>query len=345
MKNTVPSMLAFSRSLSPGNFLLFGASSKPGDTADLVPIEVREEPVRGLNATYKTDEEQKSQAVLQVLETTDLPPGKNVLIMKGRVFVNNSAREPFACQERSFYAAHAKVFEEVKASSGFAELGKRYALRIACGSLAWRNLTEAESVRVLVTAGNNRWIFDNVVLDAENPFDLSAESYSSHKDSLSSLGTVIAEALSEEGKSVNLLISVELTMAPGARVYPSQEWSSEDQKRVSKGRWPGGEGVTRTLAKRRLPSGSYQAVINDRKVGNALRVIDTWYPDAVASSPIAVEVFGSSSHTGLVHRPNDKSSFFGILQKVVNEDALTPEEQLYYIALCIRGGVLGVKSE
>lgn len=141
-------------------------------------------------------------------------------------------------------------------------------------------------------------------------------------------------------------LRVEYRMGLGARVYASQEWAAEDFKRESKRRWPGGEGVTRVLAKLRLPNGERQAIINDRKAGNALRVIDNWYPGADTSRPIAVEPYGASSHEARSYR-RTTGSIYELLRRVAAGESarFTREERLFYAAVCIRGGVFGASSD
>lgn len=67
--------------------------------------------------------------------------------------------------------------------------------------------------------------------------------------------------------------------------------------------------------------------------------MDTWYADG-ASTPIAAEIYGANSHQGVALR-SSKNSFFDVLSKVVNAQALSEEETLYFLAVCVRGGVPG----
>jgi CRISPR-associated protein Csy3 len=343
---TAPTMLAFTRSINPGHMLMFSASEPGLAAAKLTPIDVREEPLRGLNATMKSKEEEKSKAVLQVVESAELAAGDTVLVLMGKVLIRNQSAVPHSCNSKEFFEQHATLIADAHKSGAFADLAIRYAVTMAIGGWAWRNALEAESITTTVS-----WAHGSIkhsvsfvdMLPAEKDiFDVDSPEYTQHKDGLAKLAGTIETALSSgTGRGVNFLLRADLTMGIGARVYPSQEWASNEMKNKSINNWEGGQGVTRILAKLKMPNGKTQAIINDRKVGNALRVIDTWYPGAAGNSPIAIEPFGANSHKSVAFRASTESSLFGSVAKVANGKMLSGEQRLFYIAACIRGGVYG----
>lgn len=340
-----PAVLAFNRSINPGHFLMFSAPTVGAPKGDLSPIAIREEPLRGLNATAKTKEEEKSKAVLQVVESAELAAGHPVLSLIGKVLVRAGLAEPHSCNEREYGPLHQRLVAAAKAGGDFTELARRYALTIALGGWAWRNALEAESLTVFVdwtAAGQAQSLQFTDLLPAQGAmFNYDAPEYEEHKASLEVLAQAIEAALTDDGvRGVNFTVRADVLMGQGARVYPSQEWASAEAQRKSKERWPGGEGVTRMLAKIKTPDGQAQAIINDRKVGNALRVIDTWYPDAKQDTPIAVEPYGANSHQGVALRTKSTDSMFGIIgQLAEGKKPITPEQRMFYLAACIRGGV------
>lgn len=92
------------------------------------------------------------------------------------------------------------------------------------------------------------------------------------------------------------------------------------------------------------------AALHSQKVGNALRTIDTWYPDAteLGLGPIAVEPYGSVTSRGKAYRqPKVKMDFYTLLDNwVVKGKAPEEVEQQHYVmATLIRGGVFGEKGE
>ena len=182
---------------------------------------------------------------------------------------------------------------------------------------------------------------------ADSRFDISA--YSAEEvQAIEKLAAQVEKSLTSPRRGTLFRIEARLLMGENARVYPSQEWASESEKAQSKKDWNSdgsgkSNGVTRVLAKIRNAKGELQAIINDRKAGNALRVIDTWYAEAGAA-PIAAEIYGANSHAGLAHRSDSMKSFFGMLNKVVSQVEMTAEETMFYLAICIRGGVLGGKE-
>ena len=88
-----------------------------------------------------------------------------------------------------------------------------------------------------------------------------------------------------------------------------------------------------------------QAAIHSQKIGNALRTIDTWYPDYANETigPIAIDPYGAVTNLGTAFRkPKSKSDFFTLFDKYVREEKLENEEQEHYVmAVLVRGGVFG----
>lgn len=349
MPQAIPSLLSFARSLSPSHMLMYSAPHMSGDDNLDVPVTVREEPLRGLNATASTPESKRDEAVLQVVESAELAPGHTVLVLKGRLLVKNHIWQPYSCNEPGFVERHGGVLTSLKDSGaqGFRELAVRYAIQLACGGIGWRNHAEATEHAVIVEHSGQQLRFQTLYRDADDPFNVGAASYAGHRDQIATLAGWIEDALTRSnGRGSQLKLRLEYLMGIGSRVYASQEWASTDVAQESVRRWPGGRGITRVLAKLRLPSGERQAIINDRKAGNALRTIDTWYPGAARNRPISIEPYGASSHEGRAHRATN-GSLYQIMQRVAVDNAgtLTQEEMLFYAAVCIRGGVFGAAGD
>jgi len=85
------------------------------------------------------------------------------------------------------------------------------------------------------------------------------------------------------------------------------------------------------------------AAMHSQKIGNALRTIDTWYPNVAEFGPIAVEPYGSVTNRGTAYRqPKDKIDFYNLFDAWVEKDKeLSEIQQHYVIATLIRGGVFG----
>lgn len=89
--------------------------------------------------------------------------------------------------------------------------------------------------------------------------------------------------------------------------------------------------------------------MHSQKIGNALRTIDTWYPQAeeLELGPIAVEPYGSVTSRGKAYRqPAKKMDFYTLLDSWVTKGQMPDIAQQHFVmATLIRGGVFGEKSE
>jgi CRISPR-associated protein Csy3 len=217
-------------------------------------------------------------------------------------------------------------------SNGFGEIAKRYAYNLANGRFLWRNRIGAEQVEVEIkqVANNSAikaWRFNALSLSLRN-FYTTGEA----KEALDSLSGIIETALKSE--SVLFHISAFVRIGRGQEVFPSQELILDTSR--SRG------GKSRTLYH---VNGT--AAMHSQKIGNAIRTIDTWYPEAEELGPIAVEPYGSVTTLGKAFRqPKEKIDFYTLLDDwIVGDNPPTIEQQHYVIAVLARGGVFGEKEE
>jgi len=120
----------------------------------------------------------------------------------------------------------------------------------------------------------------------------------------------------------------------GQEVFPSQELIIDKSRDMS-------------AKSKTLYEVNGVAAMHSQKIGNALRTIDTWYPEAHEYGPIAVEPYGSVTNRGKAYRqPKDKIDFYSLLDGWVLKDDVPPVEQQHYVmATLVRGGVFGEKSD
>lgn len=87
------------------------------------------------------------------------------------------------------------------------------------------------------------------------------------------------------------------------------------------------------------------AAMHSQKIGNAIRSIDTWYPDydPESTGPIALEPYGAVTNLGIAYRnPKAKSDFFTLFDKWVLEGELDNINDKHYVmGVLVRGGVFG----
>ena len=168
------------------------------------------------------------------------------------------------------------------------------------------------------------WRFDALAIGLRD-FKADAE--------LDALAELIASGLSGSGH-VLLEVVAFARIGDGQEVFPSQELI------LDKGDKKGQKSKT-------LYSVRDAAAIHSQKIGNALRTIDTWYPDEDGLGPIAVEPYGSVTSQGKAYRqPKQKLDFYTLLDNwVLRDEAPAVEQQHYVIANLIRGGVFGEAEE
>ncbi len=89
------------------------------------------------------------------------------------------------------------------------------------------------------------------------------------------------------------------------------------------------------------------AALHSQKVGNALRTIDTWYPEfsdpEKSIGPIAIEPYGAVTNMGKAYRtPKDKKDFYTFFDAWARGAELTQsDDEHYVVATLVRGGVFG----
>jgi len=166
------------------------------------------------------------------------------------------------------------------------------------------------------------WTFDALTHDM-NALTASADDQAK----LQALTDVIAGGLGGDAH-VLLQVTAFVRIGNGQEVFPSQELILDKS----------GSKKSKTLY-----AVDDAAAIHSQKIGNAIRTIDTWYPEARENGPIAVEPYGSVTTQGKAYRqPKEKADFYNLLDGwVIKDKALTPEEQHFVIATLIRGGVFG----
>ncbi|MBQ0937896.1 type I-F CRISPR-associated protein Csy3 [Ideonella paludis] len=329
------SVLAFERKLDPSDALLFSGSwnARQSD-AGWTPITVREKSVRGtISNRLKTKDQDPAKldaAIenpnLQTVDVATLPAEADTLKASFSLRVLSGAGTPNACNNADYQAKLLATVRGYVESVGFGELASRYAYNLANGRFLWRNRVGAEQVEVQVQhivngAAAKTWTFDGLSLSLRG-FEAGTAAAS-----LKELGDVIAAGLS--GKThVLLQVTAFARLGAGQEVYPSQELILDKAS----------TGKSKTLY---VVSGV--AGIHSQKLGNAIRTIDTWHPEAAEVGPIAVEPYGSITTLGKACRkPGDKIDFYNLLDNWLLKDKVPALEQQHFVmATLIRGGVFG----
>lgn len=321
------SVLAFERKLAISDAVMYSGHWQ-GDSWQ--PIRIQEKAVRGTmsnrlkNAITSVPaklEAEIQKANLQRVDVAALPADADTLQVKFTLRVQGNLSTPSVCNDRAYQVELRQVVEGYIGEHGFSELARRYATNLANGRFLWRNRVGAEQISITVK-GSQLWTFD---AHAHALRDFSATD-----EKLTGLAQEIEKGLSGES-FVLLNVEAQVRLGAGQEIFPSQELVLDSN-------------ITKS---RLLYQVDNVAGMHSQKIGNAVRTIDTWHPHAAELGAIAVEPYGSVTSRGVACRqPKDKMDFYTLLDNWVTK-GLKPDvdQQHYVMAVLIRGGVFGEKSE
>lgn len=332
------SVLAFERKIDPSDALFYaGAWDQRSQSANWPAVKLREKSVRGTIANRLKTKEQDPAKVdakiedpnLQTVDVATLPHEADTLMAHFTVRVLGGAGQPSACNNAAYEQQLNTVVSGYTQDPGFNTLAARYAHNIANGRFLWRNRLVSEEAEVHVrqlSKGETKqeWTFNALDFDLRG-FEAPAEA----QQDVSQLTAAIADGLA--GAHYTLLeITAYARVGAGQEVFPSQELIM-DRSRGDKSKT--------------LYSVEDVAGMHSQKLGNALRTIDTWYPEAQdnALGPIAVEPYGSVTTQGKAYRqPKAKVDFYNLLDNWLLKDKVPEANQQHFVmAMLIRGGVFG----
>lgn len=328
-KIKVASVLAFEKKLVSSDGYL--SATNWNNRAATLPLALQEKTIRGTisNRFKKADlddpakiNKKVSNANIQLVDACALPQGYDTLKMSFTLKVLGNVGIPSACDSPEFKSSLLAAVADYKDKYEFTELSLRYATTLANAKYLWRNRLGAEAVQVVVSVGSEVMEF-NALEFALNSFDVKTPE-------LLKLAGIINSAL--VGDSFELIkVDVYAKVGDSQEVYPSEEMVLEkgDKSKV-------------------LYSVNGVAALHSQKIGNALRSIDTWYPEFTdeekSGGAIAIETYGSVTTSGKAFRnPKEtKKDFYTLFDKFSTGEELGQEEDLHYVmAMLVRGGVFG----
>lgn len=334
-KENSASVLAFEKKLVPSDGRMYGTNWD--DRAIVSPLKLQEKSVRGtishrLKPAIQNDPAKLNAEVekpnLQTVDVCALGTGQDTLQLYFTLKVLGGVERPSACNNATFNQSYYAAAKDYISREGFRELAKRYAMNIANARFLWRNRVGAENIEVQVNALNKgsdqSWIFDATTFSPRN-FDFN-------DDQVNTLAERIATVLSSENDFLLLEISCFAKVGKAQEVYPSEELVLDK-----------GKGKKSKV----LYSVNDIAAMHSQKIGNALRTIDTWYPEIgdpeTSAGPIAIEPYGAVTNLGKAYRtPQDKQDFYTLFDKFARGEKLKRiEDEHYVMAVLVRGGVFG----
>jgi len=321
------SVLAFERKLATSDAVMFSGNWQ---SERWQPIRIQEKAVRGtisnrLKNAITSDpvklDAEIQKANLQRVDVAALPADADTLQVKFTLRVLGNLSTPSVCNDRAYQNELQQVIDGYISEHGFADLAHRYATNLANGRFLWRNRIGAEKITVKVK-GSKQWEFD-----AHN---FALRDFTANDEKLNELAKEIEKGLRGEG-FVLLNVEAQVLLGAGQEIFPSQELVLDSNSTKS----------------RLLYQVDNVAGMHSQKIGNAVRTIDTWHPYTQELGAIAVEPYGSVTSRGVACRqPKEKMDFYTLLDNWVTKGQKPDAEQQHYVmAVLIRGGVFGEKSE
>lgn len=300
------------------------------------PLQITPKSVRGtisnrLSKQLKDDPAKLDAKIenpnLQIVDSCALNPDEDTLKIHFTLKVLGGVGVPSACNNEDFGASLSAVVQDYTEREGFRELGKRYAINIANGKFLWRNRIGSEQIEVVVKAPviGESWTF--------NALDIPIRDFDVTDKQVTALGDKISNVLASQNSVLLLEIEAFAKIGKAQEVYPSEELVLGKQKSQSE-------------KSKILYQINDQAGMHSQKIGNAIRSIDTWYPEYEESlvGPIAIEPYGAVTSLGRAFRA--KSDFFSLFDKyALGEKLASIEDEHFVMAVLVRGGVFGESSK
>lgn len=324
------------------------------DARPASPVQVVRHGIRGTQNVNKSAKETstagdtKRQEVSNIQETDSakLHPEASAMQACFGIRFLNLDNALFACapgkDDKDFEAFRDSItafIERAKNSQGLAEVSNRYARNILNGRWLWRNRLLAKTVAVSVTQGHDA----QALCAGVDALKLPLNDFDAYRPEELALGKIIADGLSGNPvATLNVSATVDFGMTGAIEVFPSQNYLSDKPRGFARSLYCVGKSaaVDNTQGIRVMGT----AALRDQKVANAIRTIDTWYPDYEQNGckPIPVEPNGASLEAQRFFREigdkKNKSSAFDIIKALNITDPDSPQG-MFFIACLVRGGV------
>lgn len=335
MSKIPASVLAFEKKLVPSDGLMYGTTWENRNSQP-EPLKLQEKSVRGtISNRLKKSEEGKidakiESANLQTIDSCALTPNQDTLKLNFTLKVLGGVENPSACNHEGFNQTYSEAVTGYIAEHGFTELAHRYAVNLANGRFFWRNRVGSENIEVQINVLNNdiskNWVFDSL--------DFNTQDFNDQSSDVKELADLIAKTLSGEKEFLLLEINAFAKVGKSQDVYPSEELVLDKNNSKEK-------------KSKILYEVNQVAAMHSQKIGNAIRTIDTWYPEYENHKrPISIDPYGAVTNLGRAYRqPKEKKDFFSLFDRFSQGEKLgSIEEEHFVMAVLVRGGVFGEKQ-
>lgn len=338
-KNIV-SVLAFEKKLVPSDGRMYGTLWDSKDKVE--SLKLIEKSVRGtisnrLKPAVEGDPMKLNKEVkkpnLQKVDICSLNESQDTLKLHFTLKILGGIKNPSACDNPSFNDSYKETVNGYIEREKFTELARRYAINLANGRFLWRNRVGAEEILVKIEVLNKdqeqSWEFDAKKINIHD-FEISS-------NEIDSLAEKIATALSSKEDFLLLDVTAYAKVGLAQEVYPSEELLLD-------------KGKGKNEKSKILYKIDNVAAMHSQKIGNAIRTIDTWYPNFTEhKNPIAIEPYGAVTNLGHAFRgPKEtKKDFYTFLDDLIQKNKFPEDinDQHYFMAVLVRGGVFGESSK
>ncbi|MBO6292766.1 MAG: type I-F CRISPR-associated protein Csy3 [Selenomonas sp.] len=228
----------------------------------------------------------------------------------------------YSCSDYNYRTAIYQKIDEYIAEDGFLTLAKRYVNNIANARFLWRNRKGAEIIETIVTIEDKEY-------PSFNSKSFNLDTFVEDNATINEIAQQIADTFAGKREYLNIYVTCFVKIGCAMEVYPSQEMTFDDDDKGKK-----------------LFKFEGSAGMHSQKINNALRTIDTWYPDYTTYEfPIPVENYGAARSIGIPFRPDTKSFYKLIDRMILKNEDLPIEDKHYVMAILIRGGMFSKKQE
>ncbi|ADJ29629.1 type I-F CRISPR-associated protein Csy3 [Nitrosococcus watsonii] len=341
----LPSLLNYTRSIVPseGTFWVANADNRPLLIQDKTVLGT----IANYSSVYKKDKQRDEDAInkemmagdnnIQRVDSCHLPADVDTFELRFTLKFLANANGPEACEGAEFREDLESIAQAYADKGGFTVLAERYLANLLNGRFLWRNRYGAQR-QITLRAPYNEEIKETTfeIIDRSEPTLPQGR-----MDKLKPWIEHITQALSGKIPYFLMEISARVTIGLGQEVYPSQEFVDKDSRGQGK--------KSKTLFSVQVAD-QQVAAMHSQKIGNAIRTIDNWYPNASADRPLAVDPFTVDKRRARTVRlpDHEKSDFYSFLKNLpaLKDDIecapdakAIPGHAHYFMAVLIRGGV------
>ena len=335
----VPGVLSFQR----GQIVSDAPMQNIHADGSLSPLQVVRHGIRGTQNVAGGD---KDVSNIQVTETAKTAPDAVGIQLEFSQRFLPLDQLLFSCagqDHKAFRNSIEHFVDQASASEGLQVVARRLARNIFNFRWGWRNRLLGEEVLVKVHA-------DNQLVAEVDALDVPLQHFDDFTEAEDALGGLIAESIAGvSSHQLNVVAEIKFGFSGAVEVFPSQNYVENKPRGFARPLYKLGrpdpvrgssDGLIAYTDHRRMG----QAALRDQKVSNALRTIDTWYPDySTHQLPIAIEPHGANLEAMQFFRRDGaarKVSAFDLMLRLGQLDPSTPEG-MYMIAILMRGGVFG----